>query len=67
MTTHASSGFAVETTQLSKIYEEEFALDRVELRVPEGSVYVLVGANGAGVEKPFTWRLATCSAQPRSP
>lgn len=39
---------AVETTNLSKSYEKQPALDRVDLRVPEGSVYVLVGANGAG-------------------
>ena len=53
MSTHSSSSLAVETTQLSKIYDHEFALDRVELRVPEGSVYVLVGANGAGKSTTF--------------
>ena len=39
---------AVTTTGLSKRYGNEIALDRVELRVPEGAVYVLMGANGAG-------------------
>ena len=53
MNTFHSSGLAVETTQLSKIYDEQFALDRVDLRVPEGSVYVLVGANGAGKSTTF--------------
>ncbi|MFL5529309.1 MAG: ABC transporter ATP-binding protein [Gemmatimonadaceae bacterium] len=47
------SVFAVETTQLSKFYDDQRALDRVELRVPEGSVYVLVGANGAGKSTTF--------------
>ena len=39
---------AVATRGLSKSYGGERALDRVELRVPEGAVYVLIGANGAG-------------------
>ncbi|HEX8152113.1 MAG TPA: ATP-binding cassette domain-containing protein, partial [Thermoanaerobaculia bacterium] len=29
-------------------YGKQTALDTVDLRVPEGAVYVLVGANGAG-------------------
>jgi ABC-2 type transport system ATP-binding protein len=33
---------------LSKLYGRERALDRVDLRVPNGAVYVIVGANGAG-------------------
>ncbi|MES2521937.1 MAG: ABC transporter ATP-binding protein [Gemmatimonadota bacterium] len=40
--------FAVATHGLSKRYGRKLALDEVELRVPEGSVYVLVGVNGAG-------------------
>ena len=39
---------AVATHRLSKQYGRESALDRVDLRVPEGAVYVLVGVNGAG-------------------
>ena len=39
---------AVETKDLSKRYGEHIALDRVNFHVPEGAVYVLVGANGAG-------------------
>jgi ABC-2 type transport system ATP-binding protein len=49
--THPDSGdeaFAVTTHALSKRYGGEPALDRVDLRVPEGAVYVLIGANGAG-------------------
>ncbi|HEX8251911.1 MAG TPA: ATP-binding cassette domain-containing protein, partial [Thermoanaerobaculia bacterium] len=40
--------FAVTTHQLSMRYRKQIALDNVDLRVPEGAVYVLVGANGAG-------------------
>src|SRR5688572_6673625 len=39
---------AVTTHALTKRFGGEVALDRVDLRVPEGSVYVLIGANGAG-------------------
>jgi ABC-2 type transport system ATP-binding protein len=44
---------AVETRNLSKTYDNERALDAVDFRVPEGSVYVLVGANGAGKSTTF--------------
>ena len=44
----ASGPFAVTTDGLSKRYGGETALDRVDLRVPEGAIYVLIGANGAG-------------------
>ena len=40
--------FAVATHGLSKRYGRESALERVDLRVPDGAVYVLVGVNGAG-------------------
>jgi ABC-2 type transport system ATP-binding protein len=40
--------FAVVTHGLSKRYGRERALERVDLRVPDGAVYVLVGVNGAG-------------------
>lgn len=40
--------FAVTTRGLSMRYGRETALDAVDLRVPEGAVYVLIGANGAG-------------------
>jgi ABC-2 type transport system ATP-binding protein len=42
------SGYAVTTHGLSKRYGRQLALDGVDLRVPDGAVYVLVGANGAG-------------------
>jgi ABC-2 type transport system ATP-binding protein len=39
---------AVTTHEISKRYGREAALEGVSLCVPEGAVYVLVGANGAG-------------------
>lgn len=56
--THPDAGgedLAVATRGLCKRYGGETALRDVELRVPEGAVYVLVGANGAG--KSTTLRL----------
>lgn len=43
-----TGGDAVATHALSKRYGSELALDDVNVRVPDGAVYVLVGANGAG-------------------
>jgi ABC-2 type transport system ATP-binding protein len=40
--------FAVATHGLTVRYGTHTALDAVDLRVPEGAVYVLIGANGAG-------------------
>lgn len=38
----------IETTGLCKAYGSHFAVDQVELAVPEGSVYGFIGPNGAG-------------------
>jgi ABC-2 type transport system ATP-binding protein len=43
-----SESFAVATHGLSMRYGKQVALDAIDLRVPEGAVYVLIGANGAG-------------------
>ena len=43
-----SDALAVATHGLSMRYGKEIALDGVDLRVPEGAVYILIGANGAG-------------------
>lgn len=40
--------WAVTTRGLSKRYDDEVALDAVDLQVPDGAVFVLLGANGAG-------------------
>ncbi|HYO76427.1 MAG TPA: ATP-binding cassette domain-containing protein, partial [Thermoanaerobaculia bacterium] len=40
--------FSVATHGLSMRYRKQIALDAVDLRVPEGAVYVLIGATGAG-------------------
>lgn len=40
--------YAVATHGLSKRYGRKSALEQVELRVPDGAVYLLVGVNGAG-------------------
>lgn len=39
---------AAATAGLSKRFGRETALERVDLQVPQGAVYVLAGANGAG-------------------
>ena len=43
-----SDALAVATHGLSMRYGRETALDAVDLRVPEGAVYLLIGSNGAG-------------------
>lgn len=43
-----ANGCALTSHELTRRYGSDIALDSVELRVPEGAVYVLVGANGAG-------------------
>ncbi|HEX9981920.1 MAG TPA: ABC transporter ATP-binding protein [Thermoanaerobaculia bacterium] len=45
---NGSESFAVATHALSMRYRNQAALTAVDLRVPEGAVYVLIGANGAG-------------------
>jgi ABC-2 type transport system ATP-binding protein len=48
-----AGAFAVATHGLSKRYGSQTALDGVDFRVPDGAVYVLVGANGAGKSTTF--------------
>lgn len=42
------SAFAITTHELSVRYGKQPALNGIDLRVPDGAVYVLVGENGAG-------------------
>lgn len=44
----AADALAVETEGVEKRFGSRVALDGLDLRVPRGSVYVLVGPNGAG-------------------
>jgi ABC-type multidrug transport system ATPase subunit len=39
---------AIEITKLSKQYGKILALDHINLVVPEGMIYGIVGSNGAG-------------------
>ena len=45
---HHGESFAITTHGLSLRYGSETALETVDLRVPDGSIYVLIGENGAG-------------------
>lgn len=45
---NGAAGLAVATRALSKRYGRSTALKSVDLRVPEGAVYMLAGENGAG-------------------
>ena len=40
--------FAIRTQNLSRRFGKTVAVDHVDLEVPEGAIYALVGANGAG-------------------
>jgi ABC-2 type transport system ATP-binding protein len=46
--TTRDAAFAIATRALTKRYGRSTALDDVDLRVPEGAVYMLAGENGAG-------------------
>jgi ABC-2 type transport system ATP-binding protein len=52
----------LEVRRLTKRYGEKRALDRVDLRVEEGSIFGFLGPNGAG--KTTTLRILTGLAQP---
>ena len=44
--------YIVETEQVTKKYRSTLALEQVSLRVKPGSIYGLIGDNGAG-KSPF--------------
>ena len=44
----SSRAWAIEVTGLTKSYGELTVLDRLDLRIPAGSVFCLLGPNGAG-------------------
>jgi len=39
---------AIETTQLTKSFGKQIAVDRVSLSIPHGQIFGLLGPNGAG-------------------
>jgi len=53
---------AIETRRLTKVYGKKRALDHVDLRVEEGSIFGFLGPNGAG--KTTTLRMLTGLARP---
>lgn len=53
---------AIDIRRLTKVYGHERALDRVDLRVEEGSIFGFLGPNGAG--KTTTLRMLTGLARP---
>lgn len=42
------SHYMIETSQLTKTYHGKPAVDHLDLRIPEGSIYGFLGPNGAG-------------------
>jgi ABC-2 type transport system ATP-binding protein len=62
------AGYAIETEGLTKVFRTRFsgrelrAVDDVSLRVPEGSTFGLLGANGAG-KTTFVKMLLSCTHQ----
>lgn len=64
MQTRAASGYAVETRQLVKRFGRFTAVDRLDLRIPRGMVYGLLGPNGSG--KTTTIRMMCGLARPTS-
>ncbi|MFC4542479.1 ABC transporter ATP-binding protein [Halosolutus amylolyticus] len=55
---------AIETTALTKRYGETTAVDRLDLAVPDGTVYGFLGPNGSG--KTTTMRMLTGLTTPTS-
>src|SRR4051795_10692128 len=57
-----SSAFMIETRDLTKMYGELFALNRLTLKLEKGDVYGFIGPNGAG--KTTTMRILATLLQP---
>lgn len=60
--TCAGEGLAIRTEGLTRRYGDVLALDRLDLRVPNGAIFGFLGRNGAG--KTTTMRLLTGLARP---
>lgn len=57
-----SSGLAIETRGLAKLFRGKAAVDRIDLQVPAGSVYGFLGPNGSG--KTTTIRMVLSLVRP---
>jgi ATPase subunit of ABC transporter with duplicated ATPase domains len=58
------SEYAIKTTKLTKRFGEQIAVDCVNMHVPQGKIYGLLGRNGAG--KTTTMRMLLNLAAPTS-
>lgn len=58
----SQTGAAVEIRGLTKLFDDKVAVDRINLAIPSGSFYGLVGRNGAG--KTTTISMVTGMLQP---
>ena len=58
----SQTGAAVEIRGLAKLFDDKVAVDRINLAIPSGSFYGLVGRNGAG--KTTTISMVTGMLQP---
>ena len=58
----SQTGAAVEIRGLAKLFDDKVAVDRINLTIPSGSFYGLVGRNGAG--KTTTISMVTGMLQP---
>lgn len=59
-----SAAYAVETMALTKTYQNKTAVNRLDMRVREGSIYGFIGRNGAG--KSTTLKMLCGLASPTS-
>ena len=55
---------AIETVNLTKIYQKTIAVDGLNLQVEQGELFSLLGVNGAG--KTTTIKMLSCLTQPTS-
>ena len=53
---------AIKTTELVKRYKHITAVDKLDLEIPEGELFSLLGVNGAG--KTTTIKILSCLTQP---
>ena len=53
---------AIESVDLVKRYKDITAVDRLDLEIPQGELFALLGVNGAG--KTTTIKMLTCLAKP---